>query len=198
MKRAALLTALFCAPSLVFGGVYEMGHPSRQPFATWAYGYGALSQDRRHVAVYVSAQESRRIRAGSAAEIRVGEEAADAPPVAGRVVDLLPDADPRTGLAIATIEIPAQGSAPRTYASARIEVSARVALAVPTTAVIRRDGHAFVYRRKGDDDFETVAVETGQAGTDYTEVLAGVAPSDTILVQGALEWENRGAAGDDD
>jgi hypothetical protein len=146
------------------------------------------------VSVYVSIAESRRLRRGAPAEVRLGENVEGTTPVNGEIVDILADADPRTGQAIVTISIPAQTAAARTYATARFELDSRIALAVPTTAVVFEDGHPTVYKKKSAEDYEPAVVQIGQQTADFTEILGGVSPGDVILVQGALEWANRAAA----
>lgn len=176
--------------------LFEVGQPSRQPFSTWAYGYGALSDDQTHVAVYIAGGDGQRIHIGSKAEVRLEGSQGNSSTVAGRVTDLLSEADPHTHQGIATIQIPPQSFPPRTYAHIQIEISSRFALAVPTTAVIWTNGKPTVYKQKEKNDFDPIEVEIGEQTPIFTEIKRGLNSNDKILIQGAAEWALKQSGGE--
>lgn len=192
MKRLAalaLLTALIApARAADLSPIFEVGEPSRQSFSTWAYGYGALTPDREHVAAYVALDASRGLRTGAHAQVRLDTAQGEGQVVEGTITDLLADANPRTRQAIATIKIPRQDLPARTYAHVQVELNSRVALAVPTDAVIWIDAKSTIFRQKGEDDFEPVVVDVGEQTPVFSEVRSGLKSGDKILVKGALEW----------
>ena len=160
----AVGTLLFwSAPSGAEGlsALFKIGQPVWRFFSTPAAGYGALGEDRSHAAVYVSSSESRRVRAGAAAEVRLGTPEGLVETAAGRVTSVLADADPRTGQAIIEIEIPLQHLPERTYAAAAIETNARRVLAEPAGALLLIDGRSFVFKQKSENDFEKTSIEIG-------------------------------------
>lgn len=181
-----LSSAAFPVAGADLGPVFQVGHPSRQPFSTWAYGYGALTHDREHVAAYFPGGASAHIRTGLQTKIRLGTSESEIP---GTVTDVLPEADPGTGQSIVTLRVAPQDLPARTYATVRIKLSSREALAVPTDAVVMEDGNPYVYKRDGKGDFDKVAVTIGEQSPSYTEIRHGLDVSDTVLVEGALEWE---------
>ncbi len=199
MKRFWILVFLLANVTVVHAGspLLVEGHAAPQPFVSWANGYGALAEDRRHVAVFLSPEDARRVHPGLTAEVRFGADLQTETPVSGKVSDVLAEADPHTGQAIATIAIAPVTREPRSYVSVRIPVNARTALGVPTRAVIWESGKARVVRRVGENDYAAVDVTVGRQDTDFTEIIGGISISDTILVEGAIEWQNRGQAGEE-
>jgi multidrug efflux pump subunit AcrA (membrane-fusion protein) len=176
--------------------------PKQEPFSTMASGYGALSADGSHVAVYVSKADAGRVRPGASALVQLGAPEGIPKSVAGHVINVMQDADPRTGQAIVTLEIPNQGLPARTYAAAAIVIAARQALAVPTTAVLISSGTAFVYRLEPSlGTYERTPVKIGVQGPEFTEIKRGLSPADRVLSQGAIEkarqeTSNGGDSGD--
>ncbi|MGH7719821.1 MAG: efflux RND transporter periplasmic adaptor subunit [Gemmatimonadaceae bacterium] len=63
---------------------------------------------------------------------------------------------------------------PGMYATVRLSTPARMALTVPTSAVVRTGERTLVFVDMGEGQLMPHEVELGRAGGDYTEVLAGV------------------------
>jgi len=178
--------------------VFQIGQPAWRSFSTTASGYGALAEDQTHVSVYVPLKESGTVRRGAGAQVRLGAPEEAPVYVTGRVTSVLPDADPRTGQSIISIQIPWQQVPPRTYVSATIQTGSRRALAVPSTAVLIIGGEAFVFRRNEKNDFEKTPVRIGEQNPDFTEIAGGIRETDHVLVEGALEWVFKDMNGSDE
>ena len=178
--------------------IFKIGRPMWRSFSTTASGYGALGENQSHVAVYVSLAESRQVRPGAEAEVRLGPPEGMVASVSGRVTSVLADADPTTGQAIVSIEIPLQREPARTYASASIQTTTRRALAVPASALLMIDGQSFVFRQKSDNDFEKTPVVIGEQLADFIEIKSGLKETDNILVEGAAEWSYKDSTAGDE
>jgi multidrug efflux pump subunit AcrA (membrane-fusion protein) len=202
MKGAVLASLFFLAAHLnatELSPLFKVGRPAWKSFSITASGYGALGEDRAHVAVYVSARESKQVRVGAAVTVRLGAPTELTTVVEGRVTSVLRDADPSTGQAIVSIKIPVQTLPARTYASASIDIGAHRALSIPNGALIVSDGLPFVFRMKGENDFEKTPVTIGAQTSDAIEIENGLAPNDRILIEGAVEWAHKDKdAGDGD
>src|SRR4051812_13039486 len=107
----------------------------------------------------------------------------------GHIVRVNPTADPTTRQVRIYVSIPNAG---RTlvgglFASGRMSTSARTGLVVPTSAVDLRGTSPSVVRVKGGK-VEKVQVQIGvnDKSSETTEVLAGLAAGDTLLIGAAL------------
>jgi len=105
----------------------------------------------------------------------------------GAVLALDNQVDPATG----TIRIKAlfgnQDNAlfPNQFVNARMLVDTlRNVVIIPTSAIQRGPQGAFVYRIKPDRTADMVLVETGPADGDRTSVRKGLAPGDTVVIDG--------------
>lgn len=66
------------------------------------------------------------------------------------------------------------------------EGASREALAVPTEAVMRHEGRAFVFVPEGDARFRRVDVETGLESDGFVEVTAGLDAGREVVVRGGF------------
>jgi RND family efflux transporter MFP subunit len=106
----------------------------------------------------------------------------------GTVSALSPQVDPERGTGIVYIELPNPGGRikPGMYAEVDIEAhSLPDRLSVPRPAVIERDRRLLVFVARGGRA-EWSYVKTGLETDERIEVLSGVAPGDTVLVDGHL------------
>ena len=74
------------------------------------------------------------------------------------------------------------------YATGRIVIEQRLALAVPGEAVILRDGRSYVLEIEGTDVAPKVllrAVETGRRNGKDVEIVSGLAENARIAVRGS-------------
>ncbi len=60
---------------------------------------------------------------------------------------------------------------PGTYMNAEIEVKNNQAFALPTDAIVRFESKEFVYRVKGNNQFEITEVTTGESENGFTEII---------------------------
>ncbi len=60
---------------------------------------------------------------------------------------------------------------PGTYMNAEIEVKNNHAYALPTEAIVRFEGKQFVYKVKGDSQYEMVEVVVGETENEFTEIM---------------------------
>jgi cobalt-zinc-cadmium efflux system membrane fusion protein len=60
---------------------------------------------------------------------------------------------------------------PGTYMNAEIEVKNNQAFALPTDAIVRFESKEFVYRVKGNNQFEMTEVTTGESENGFTEII---------------------------
>lgn len=175
--------------------LFKVGKPTWRSFSTTTSGYGALGDDQAHVAVYVPLAESKRVRPGAEADVRLGSPDGLVSTVTGHVTSVLSDADPRTGQAIVSIQIPSQSLPPRTYVSASVQLNARRALAIPSTAILWIEGQPFVFKQDDKNDFDKTPVKIGEPSPDYTELQGGLKETDNILIKGAMEWSYKDKTG---
>ncbi len=181
--------------------LFVTGHPVEHNFTSVATGYGAISEDHRHVAAYFSAEDTAKIKIGAAAQVELVDSVNKSEFIKGHVSAILRNADPKTKQSIVTVSMPS--AAPvraRTYVSLDITLSSRTSLAVPTTAVLIGQGKYFVFKKDGESDFDKAEITVGRQSPDFTEVKGGLNLNDTVLIQGATEWNQNliGGGGDDE
>jgi RND family efflux transporter MFP subunit len=123
---------------------------------------------------------------GAAARVRVAAFPDDV--YRGRVVALGPELDATrgTGVAFVAIDNPQRRIRPGMYAEVEIE-SARYEdrIAVPRRAVLERDRKLLVFKT-ANARAEWQYVETGLESETMIEITRGLAPGDTVLVDGHL------------
>jgi len=106
----------------------------------------------------------------------------------GTVDALDPDIDPDRGTGIAFVELPNEDGRirPGMYADLTIAGSLHAdRLQVPREAVLERDRRLLVFRAT-DGRAEWQYVETGLETRELVEITSGLAPGDTVLVDGHL------------
>jgi cobalt-zinc-cadmium efflux system membrane fusion protein len=77
---------------------------------------------------------------------------------------------------------------PGTYMNAEIEVKNNQAFALPTDAIVRFEGKQFVYKVKGNSQFEMTEVNIGESENGFTEIILPVNSDAT-----AAEFVTKGA-----
>lgn len=105
----------------------------------------------------------------------------------GTVDYIYPTIDPKTRTADVRIEVDNTSGALRPGAYADIQLSlgsGEARLSVPTEALLRDSRGEHVIVALGDGRFAGQSVETGVAGGGRTEVLAGLAAGDRVVVSG--------------
>lgn len=106
--------------------------------------------------------------------------------VTGRVRAVSPgvDADTRTGTVYADLPQPG-GLQPGTYLEGRIESGTAQSLAVPTAAVVLRDGFPCVFTIDAQGKAQQRRIETGNADGGWTAVRGGLKAGERVVVEGA-------------
>ena len=144
-----------------------------------------MSDDR---VLWVEAQ----LEPEQAANVRVGMIARISPDgeswLEGRVIRKHHRLDEETRTLAVRIEIrnPEEKVHPGEYVDVLIEAEAGLArVAVPKAAVVLMQGSPTVFRVEGDE-LHPVPVETGITRGGWTEIRAGLAPGDPVVVQGAF------------
>lgn len=109
----------------------------------------------------------------------------DGKTVDGRVRMVGPTLSTSTGRAIVYVSLP-KGSPARAgmFASGGIEFDAQPALALPQSAIVMRDGKAYVFLIEAGDKVALRVIETGRRRGRQVEVLAGIDASARIVASG--------------
>jgi membrane fusion protein, heavy metal efflux system len=124
-----------------------------------------------------------RVKVGQAVEIRV--EALPGRIFKGKLTWIAAEVDEHSRMARARAELPNPDSAlrARMFAKARILThTAEGALLLPTSAICALEGKPFVFVKLADDLFEARAVALGVKFDGQLEILAGLNPSETVVV----------------
>jgi RND family efflux transporter MFP subunit len=104
----------------------------------------------------------------------------------GTVRIVTPQVDPQTRLGIARIAIPAASDLrPGMYARAEIDVGTQPALAIPSSAVVYREGQPGAYVIGRGDTVSFTRVTPGVRQGDLVAIGSGLAAGQRVVVQGA-------------
>ena len=102
---------------------------------------------------------------------------------------LAPTVDPATRNALVYVDLPPEaaeaGLRAGTFAHGRIELGRATALTLPQSAVVLRDGFAYVFRLGGDGKVIQTKVAPGRRQGERVEILSGLAPDAQVVASGA-------------
>ena len=106
--------------------------------------------------------------------------------VKGRVRVVAPSVDPQTRNGLVYVDLPTT-SAVRAgmFARGEFELGRRPALTLPQTALVLREGFAYVFRLEGDRHVAQTKVALGRRSGDRVEVVGGLAPQARVVETGA-------------
>ncbi|CDZ54401.1 efflux RND transporter periplasmic adaptor subunit [Neorhizobium galegae] len=140
-----------------------------------------IRQQRVEWQAEVSARYLPRIRQGlTAAIVGPGDRR-----VKGTVRLVAPTVSTDTGRAIAYVALPAEARPPiGLYVTGQIELETTAALTVPETALVLRDGIAYVFTVDAGKRAARVRVETGRRNGSEVEILSGLDRSTGVVVTG--------------
>lgn len=131
----------------------------------------------------LTADELMQVRKGMSAEITVGEGRT----VKGRVRAISPSVDPQTRYGHALVDLP-NGSGLIAGLFARGEIMLgdghTVAQTLPQSAVVQRDGAAYVYVIGADGKVQERKVAIGQRSGDRIEIVSGLEPGTSVAESG--------------
>jgi RND family efflux transporter MFP subunit len=109
--------------------------------------------------------------------------------VKGSVRMVAPTIDPATRTALVYVDLPqpASGAALRagTFARGEFELGRQAALNVPQSAVLMRDGFAYVFTVDAANKVKQTKVSIGRRTGELVEITDGLAPSSPVVVTGA-------------
>jgi RND family efflux transporter MFP subunit len=109
----------------------------------------------------------------------------DGQTAAGHVRQLAPTLSSDTRLVLVYVDLDHTASArPGMYASGTIRTAVRDITTIPGESIVIRDGRPYVLRLDGNQVRQT-AVEVGARQGPFAEIIAGIAPGDTVVVRGA-------------
>jgi membrane fusion protein (multidrug efflux system) len=135
--------------------------------------------------IFLSEQDSRRVRPGQQVEIMLGSGEAETG-AAGRIVRVSPVVDDATGTVKVTAELrtPDPDYRPGAFVRVAIETDVRgETILVPKRAIVEQDGESFVFVNDGEKAIRR-AVELGYEDGDAVEIRSGVSAGDQIIVAG--------------
>lgn len=105
--------------------------------------------------------------------------------VTGTVRTVAPTLSTSSARAIVYVSLPKQSAARAgVFASGTIELESTAALTLPQSAIVLRDGRAYVYVLEAGDKVASRVVTTGRRKDDRIEVLTGVDASARIVASG--------------
>lgn len=132
----------------------------------------------------VSAPDLGRLQPGVTATL----SAPDGTRVQGRVRMVAPTVDPQTlnGLVYVDLQVAGTGDALRagSFARGEFELGRARALSLPQSAVLLREGFAYVFRLDAQDRVAETKVSVGQRMGDRIEIVDGIAESTRVVASG--------------
>ncbi len=128
----------------------------------------------------VTATELARIQPGMRANVTV--PGAEGKPITGKVRIVAPTIDPQTRNALVYVDLPA-GSAARAgmFARGELVLGAQSALTLPQSAVLLRDGFAYVFVIDANNRVQQTKVSTGRRNGDRIEIASGLKPEARVV-----------------
>lgn len=130
----------------------------------------------------VTAADLPKVKAGDAATLTgpAGET------VQGKVRTVAPSVDPATRNGLVYVDLPTP-SAVRAgvFARGEFELGRQPALTLPQSAVVLREGFAYVFRLEGEDRVAQTKVVLGRRQGERVEILDGLKPEAKIVASGA-------------
>lgn len=140
-----------------------------------------IRQDRLEWRAELPAADLARIKPGMMAEVFPASGA----PISATVRALAPTVDPKTRNALVYADIKTRGDArPGMFARGEIQLGKQKVLSLPQSAVLLRDGFAFVFRLGADGRVLQTKVELGRREGDQVEVRSGLAAGVEVVASG--------------
>lgn len=106
--------------------------------------------------------------------------------VRGKLRAVAPSVDPATRNGLVYVDLPAKAPIKAgMFARGEFEFGPRPALTVPQSAVVLREGFAYVYRLEGGDRVAQTKVTTGRRQGERIEIVDGLPAAAQIVIDGA-------------
>lgn len=123
-----------------------------------------------------------RIKAGMTVKLDTPEAAR----VTGRVREIAPTVDTKTRNGLVYVDLSgAAGLRAGMFARGEFDLGASPALSVPQSAVLLRDGFAYVFRSEAANKVAQTKVTLGRRAGERIEIVAGLDPAARIVAAGA-------------
>ena len=106
--------------------------------------------------------------------------------VAGKLRAVSPSVDPQTRNGLVFVDLPASTAVrAEVFARGEFELGARPAATLPQSAVVLREGFAYVFRLEGEDRVAQTKVVTGRRIGERVEVVSGLPDGARVVESGA-------------
>lgn len=106
--------------------------------------------------------------------------------VKGKVRTVSPSVDQQTRNGLVYVDLPSNGAVRAgMFARGEFELAQRPALTLPQTAVLQREGFAYVFRHEAGDRVAQTKVELGRRLGERVEIISGLAPDAQVVENGA-------------
>lgn len=106
--------------------------------------------------------------------------------VRGKVRTVSPSVDPQTRNGLVYVDLPASKAIRAgMFARGEFELARSPALTLPQTAVVQREGFAYVFRMEGEDRVAQTKVNLGRRVGEQVEIVSGLAPAARVVAAGA-------------
>lgn len=106
--------------------------------------------------------------------------------VQGNVRAVAPSVDPQTRNGLVYVDLPPTTAVRAgVFARGEFELARSPALSLPQSAVVAREGFAFVFRLEGEDRVAQTKVQIGRRQGDRVEILSGLAADAQVVESGA-------------
>ena len=130
----------------------------------------------------VTPSEVGRVKVGQAVQVTL----ATGTEIEGKVRAIAPTADLQTRNILVYVDLPRHDELTAgTFAKGRFALGESKALTVPSSAVVVRDGHNYVFVVGADSMASQRKVQTGRRVGDRVEMLEGLKPDEAVAVKGA-------------
>ncbi|HEX6734422.1 MAG TPA: efflux RND transporter periplasmic adaptor subunit [Azonexus sp.] len=106
--------------------------------------------------------------------------------VTGTVRAVAPSVDPQTRTGLVYVDLPATDAVRAgMFARGEFELGRTPALSLPQTAVVLREGFAYVFRLEGDNRVAQTKVELGRRAGERVEIVSGLDAGARVVASGA-------------
>ncbi|MEY4377852.1 MAG: hypothetical protein RJB26_2402 [Pseudomonadota bacterium] len=142
-----------------------------------------IRQERLEWRAEVAEVDMGRVKPGVKAQLRTSQGVT----LEGRVRAVSPKVDARSRTALAYVDLPGAAShtVAGTFATGRLLLAETPALTIPQSAVVTRDGFAYVFVVDAHDQVHRTRVTTGRRQGDRFEITGGLPANVRIAFQGA-------------
>ncbi|MDK2125259.1 efflux RND transporter periplasmic adaptor subunit [Parachitinimonas caeni] len=140
-----------------------------------------IRQNKLEWRAELTAQQLAQVKPGLAVQLQLP----DGGSAQGKLRQLAGALEGQSRLGLAYVDLIQPGSAKAAmYASGQIELGRRPALVLPATAVLLRDGRPVVFKLVQGRALKQ-AVQTGRRQGEWVEIVQGLRPGESVVLQGA-------------